>query len=74
MGERRNWYRAFENKPAGWRPLGRPKCSQEENIKMGVKEIGWGSWTIHVAQDMANCGAVVHMVMTFRFCKMLGIL
>lgn len=29
---------------------------------MGVKEIRWGSWTIHVAQDLAKCGAVVHMV------------
>jgi len=42
MGERRNMYWVFEGKPAGWRPLVRPKCSQEESIKMGVKKIGWG--------------------------------
>jgi hypothetical protein len=66
MGERRSMYWVFEGKPAGWRPLVRPKCSQEENIKMGVKEIEWGSWTIHVAQNMAKCGAVVHMVMNLQ--------
>jgi len=52
---------------------GRPKCAQDEDIKMGVKEMGWGSWTIHVAQDMAKYGAVVHTVMNLQFCKMLGI-
>jgi len=40
--------------------------SQEENIKMGVIEMGWGSWTIHVAQDMAKCGAVLHTVMNLQ--------
>lgn len=62
-------YRVFDGKPAGWRPLERPK-----DIKMGVKEMGWGSWTIHVAQDMAKNGAVLHTVMNLQFCKMLGIL
>lgn len=33
---------------------------------MGVKEIGWGSWIIHVAQDMAKCGAVVDTVMNLQ--------
>jgi len=66
MGERRNMYRVLEGKPAGWRPPGRCKCSQEENIKMGVKEIGWGSWTIYVAQDMAQCGTVVDTVMNLQ--------
>jgi hypothetical protein len=40
--------------------LGRPRCSQDANSKLGVKEIGWGSWTVHVAQGRAECGAVVH--------------
>lgn len=60
-------YRVFDGKPAGWRPLGRPKCSQEEVIKMGAKEMGWGSCSIHVAQDMAKYGTVVQTVMNRRF-------
>jgi hypothetical protein len=34
-GEMRN-----ANKPEGKRPLGRPKCRWEDNIRMDVKEIG----------------------------------
>jgi hypothetical protein len=27
--------------PEGKRPLGRPRSRREDNIKMGVQEIGW---------------------------------
>jgi hypothetical protein len=28
-------------KPKEERPLGRPRCRWEDNMKMGLKEIGW---------------------------------
>ena len=42
MGERRGVYRVFMGKPEGKRPLGRPRCSWEDNIKMGLQEVGCG--------------------------------
>ena len=33
-------------KPEGKRPLGRPRSTWEDNIKMGLQEAGWmGPWT-----------------------------
>jgi hypothetical protein len=45
MGERRGAYRALVGKPEGRRPLGRPRCTWEDNIKMDLREVGWGAWT-----------------------------
>jgi hypothetical protein len=45
MGERRDAYRALVGKPEGRRPLGRPRRRWENNIKMDLREVGWGSWT-----------------------------
>jgi hypothetical protein len=45
MGERRGAYRALVGKPEGRRPLGRPKCKWKDNIKMDLREVGWGAWT-----------------------------
>jgi hypothetical protein len=41
-GEKRNAYRILMGKPEGKRPLGRPRRRWEDNIKMEVREIGWG--------------------------------
>ena len=27
------------------RPIGRPRCRLEDNIKMDLQEVGWGAWT-----------------------------
>jgi hypothetical protein len=59
-------YSVLEGRPAGWRPLGRPRCSQEANSKLGAKEIGWGSWILYMAQGRAECGAVVHTGVNLR--------
>jgi hypothetical protein len=32
-------------KPEGRRPLGRPRRRWENNIKMDLREVGWGAWT-----------------------------
>jgi hypothetical protein len=45
MGERGGAYRALVGKPEGRRPLGRPRCRWENNIKMALREVGWGAWT-----------------------------
>jgi hypothetical protein len=45
MGEVRGAYRALVGKPEGRRPLGRPRRRWEDNIKMDLREVGWGTWT-----------------------------
>ena len=37
-GERRGVYRVLVGKPDGNRPVGRPRCGWDENIKMDLKE------------------------------------
>jgi hypothetical protein len=46
MGEKRNVYRLLVGKPEGKRPLGRPRRSWKNNIKVDVLEIGLnvGDW------------------------------
>ena len=31
-------------KPEGGRPLGRPRHRWEDNIKVDLREVGWGAW------------------------------
>jgi hypothetical protein len=45
VGERRGVYRVLVGKSEGKRPLGRPKCTWEDNIKMDLQEVRWGAWT-----------------------------
>jgi hypothetical protein len=42
MGEKRVSYRILVGRPEGRRPLGRPRCRWENNIKMDLQEVGWG--------------------------------
>jgi hypothetical protein len=37
----RKVYRVLVGKPEGKRPLGRPRHSREDGIRMGLREIGW---------------------------------
>jgi hypothetical protein len=52
MGEKRNAYRILVGQPEGKRLLGRPRRRWVDNIKMGLREIGWvGMDWIDLAQD-----------------------
>jgi hypothetical protein len=39
MGEARGVYRVLVGRPEGKRPLVRPRCRWEDNIKMDLREI-----------------------------------
>ena len=54
-------------KPEGKRPLGRPRCRCENNIKMDLQEVGrgCGDW-MELAQDRGRWQALVSAVMNFR--------
>jgi hypothetical protein len=43
MGKERNVYRVLVGKPEGRRPLGRPRHKWENEIRVDLREIGWGS-------------------------------
>jgi hypothetical protein len=48
----KNEYRLLAGKPEGKRPLGRPTRRRVDNIKMDLREIGWGGMNcIGLAQD-----------------------
>jgi hypothetical protein len=42
VGENRGAYRTLVGRPEGRRPLGRPRCRWDDNIKMDLQDIGWG--------------------------------
>jgi len=45
MGEKRDVYKVLVGRHEGKRPLGRPMRRWEDNIKMGLQEVGCGVWT-----------------------------
>jgi hypothetical protein len=53
-------------KPEGKRPLGRPRRSWEDNIKMNLQEMECGGmdWT-ELVQDRDRWWALVNVVMNF---------
>ena len=63
MGEGRGVHRVLVGKPEGKRPLGRPRCRWEDNIKMDLKELGGtcGDW-MELAQDRDSWWALVGTV------------
>jgi hypothetical protein len=68
MGEKRNVYRLLVGKPEGKRPLGKPRRTWIDNIKIDVLEIGLNvvDW-IGLAEDRYRWRALVNSVMKFRF-------
>jgi hypothetical protein len=66
-GEKRNAYRILVGKPGGKGPLGRPKRRREDNIRMDLREIGWGGMDgIDLAQDRDQWRALVNTVTNLR--------
>jgi hypothetical protein len=61
MGEMRGAYDILVGRPEGRRPLGRPRRRWEDNIKIDLREIGFGDvdW-IHWAQDRDRWRALVN--------------
>jgi hypothetical protein len=66
-GEKRNAYRILVGKPEVKIPLGRPRCRWGDNIKMDLREVGWGvmDW-MDLAQDRDHWRALVNTVMNLR--------
>jgi len=65
IGKGRDLYRLLVGKPEGKRPLGRPRLRKEDNIKMGLQEVGCGGmdW-FKLAQDRDRWWALVTAVMS----------
>jgi hypothetical protein len=63
----RGAYNILVERPEGRRPLGRPRRRWEDNIKMDLREIGFGDvdW-VHWAQDRDRWRALVNTVMNLR--------
>jgi hypothetical protein len=65
--ENRNVYRILVGKPEGKRPLGRPRSSWVDNIKMDLRGMGWnGMDWINLAQDRDQWRALVITIMNLR--------
>jgi hypothetical protein len=67
MRENRNAYRILVRNPEGKRPLGRPRRRMVDNIKVDLRQIGWGGMDcIDLAQDRDQWRALVNTVISLR--------
>jgi hypothetical protein len=67
MGEVRGVYNILVGRSEGRRPLGRPKRRWKDNIRMDLREIGFGDvYWIRWAQDRDMWRALVNTVMNLR--------
>jgi ribosome biogenesis protein Nip4 len=67
MGKVRGTYNILVGRSEARRPLGRPKRRWEDNIKIELREIGFGdvNW-IHLAEDRDRWRALVNKVMNLQ--------
>jgi hypothetical protein len=62
IGEKRNAYRILVGRPEGKRPPGRQRRRWVDNIKIDLKERGWGGMVwIDLAQDRDWWRALVNL-------------
>ena len=68
MEEGRSAFKILTGKPTGKRPLARPRCRWEDNIRMDLEEIGIsaGNW-VDSAQDRNYWRALVIAALNLRF-------
>jgi hypothetical protein len=45
MGEERKVYKVLVGRPEGKRPLGRPRRRWDDEIRVDLRETGWGVWS-----------------------------
>jgi hypothetical protein len=66
-GDKMNACRTLVRKLEGKRPLGRFRNRWVDNIKMYLREIGWGGmdW-IDLAEDRDQCKGLVNTIMNLR--------
>jgi hypothetical protein len=65
--EKRNAYRILVGKPAGKRPLGRPRRRWVDSITMDLTKIGWcGRGWIDLAQNRDQWRALVNTIMNLN--------
>jgi hypothetical protein len=66
-GEERGVYKVLVGEPEGKRPLGRPRCKWEGNIRIDLQKVGCrGMDWIGLAQDRDRWRAIVNAVMKLR--------
>jgi hypothetical protein len=68
MVERRRAYKVLVAQPEGERPLGRPRHTWGNNIKMNLQSIGWKkglNWN-YLAQDRDRWWDLVNAVMNLQ--------
>jgi len=67
VGDKKDAFRVLVGRPEGGRQVGRPRLRWEDNIKMALKEVGWGGmdW-IAAAQGRDRWCVLVNTVMGFR--------
>jgi hypothetical protein len=65
-GEERKVYGVFVEKSEGKKPLGKPRRTWEDGIRMDIREISWGVEWIQLAQDRGLRRAVLNAVMNLR--------
>ena len=67
MEEDRSSFKILTGNPTGKRPLGRPRCRWEDNIRMDLEEIGIsaGNW-VDSAQNRNYCRVLVNAALNLR--------
>ena len=67
MGESRGIYRVLVGILKGKRTLGRSRRRWEDNIEIGLQEVGWGYGLDRFQSEWEKVAAVVNAVMNLMF-------